>query len=441
MAQLSMAERRDLIGRYIDKAKVNWAHLGIAQLMKHRIVDRVLTVNFDPLLVRACALVGVFPGIYDFAASQYFNRSFISSQAVFHLHGQRSGLVVLNTTEEVRRLSTTLEPVFNDSINGRVCIVVGYSGENDPVFTQLTRISSFDNNLYWVCFKDSDPPSHVSEKLLVQGNDAFQINGFDADDFFVRLAQELDCFPPDFVGRPFSHLAELIGTVTAYSLPGHSTSVIDNANTQIADAIERFEGQSIAVGGEVEPPSSTKLVLKARNLLVAGKFEEVILMSAEYDEDPTTELAEVISLGYIGQAGVFYEEAKKKSGDEADRLFELASENCELALTINPGKYETLNNWGIVLSGHAKTKSGGEADQLFAQANEKYEAALRVNPQKHEAFRNFGISLTDQAQTKEGEEAEVLLAQAREQLEAADQIRREIERSSFELVWADAADD
>src|SRR5262245_36721234 len=58
MAALSHGERRDLLVEYIDHAKLNWAHIGIAQLMRHGYVDRVLTTNFDPLVVKACALLG-----------------------------------------------------------------------------------------------------------------------------------------------------------------------------------------------------------------------------------------------------------------------------------------------------------------------------------------------------------------------------------------------
>ena len=79
MAELLLAERHDLISQYIDNARLNWAHLAIAQLLKHGFVDRVLTVNFDPLVMRACALVGVFPAVYDFAASQYFQAGFYSA--------------------------------------------------------------------------------------------------------------------------------------------------------------------------------------------------------------------------------------------------------------------------------------------------------------------------------------------------------------------------
>jgi hypothetical protein len=57
MAALDRGVRRDLIAGYIDKAKINWAHLALAQLIENGFVDRVLTTNFDPLVSRACALV------------------------------------------------------------------------------------------------------------------------------------------------------------------------------------------------------------------------------------------------------------------------------------------------------------------------------------------------------------------------------------------------
>jgi NAD-dependent SIR2 family protein deacetylase len=72
MSQLLLSERRDLIAEYVDRAKINWAHLCIALLVQAGYVDRVLTTNFDLLVVRACAMLNEFPAIYDFAASQLF---------------------------------------------------------------------------------------------------------------------------------------------------------------------------------------------------------------------------------------------------------------------------------------------------------------------------------------------------------------------------------
>ncbi len=110
MAELPSGVRRDLIGKYVDQAKINWAHIAIAQLIKSGYVDRVLTPNFDPLVMRACALVGEFPAVYDFATSQQFKSAYLPEKAIFHLHGQRAGFSLLHTKQEVDSLSGALAP-------------------------------------------------------------------------------------------------------------------------------------------------------------------------------------------------------------------------------------------------------------------------------------------------------------------------------------------
>ncbi len=410
MAELSLADRHHLIGDYINKAKLNWAHLAIAQLFKHRYVDRVLTVNFDPLVMRACALVGVFPAVYDFAASQHFKPDFIARESVFYLHGQHTGFVLLNTRVEVEQLSERLGPVFTDSVRGHVWIVAGYSGENDPVFDHLAKVERYDNSLYWVCYKEQPPQKHVQERLLIDGKDCFCIQGFDADDFFVALAQGLDCFPPDFVQTPFTHLKNLLEPVLPYSLPGDDSSLEAIPKKLLGDAIEG-----------IERPAA--LALRARDLLLKGDYESVIAMEGDLKGTSTTELADVIALGYVSAGNEALSEARTKSGEEASRLLAQAVEKYEAALRIKPDKHEALNNWGNALVEKARTKTGEEAARLLAQAVEKYEAALKIKLDKHEALYNWGIALAAQARMKSGEEAARLWAQAGEKYEAALKIK------------------
>jgi hypothetical protein len=177
MAQLAPGERRDLIARYVDSAKINWAHLAIAQIVKNGFIDRILTTNFDPLVVRACALLGIFPAVYDFAASRLFEPAQIADPAVFYLHGQRTGFVLLNTKQECEDLSNLLEPVFHDATQGRVWLVAGYSGENDPVFGHLAKVPRFNYKLFWVGYGDNEPPAHVRDQLLVDGKYSFYVPG------------------------------------------------------------------------------------------------------------------------------------------------------------------------------------------------------------------------------------------------------------------------
>src|SRR5262245_21050068 len=54
MALLSINERRDLIKPYLEKAKVNWGHIALAQMVAEGFIARVLTVNFDLVLENAC---------------------------------------------------------------------------------------------------------------------------------------------------------------------------------------------------------------------------------------------------------------------------------------------------------------------------------------------------------------------------------------------------
>jgi len=189
MAATGPGQRRDLIADYVNQAQLNWAHLCIAQLIKHGYIHRVLTTNFDPLIVRACALLGVFPAIYDFAVSQHFKPAFIPTPAIFYLHGQHTGFVLMNTEEEVRKHSALLAPVFEDAGQGRVWLTVGYSGENDPVFQHLVKVSEFEYNLYWVGYENNELAKHVREELLIDGKSAFFVKGFDADRLLFRSNQ------------------------------------------------------------------------------------------------------------------------------------------------------------------------------------------------------------------------------------------------------------
>jgi len=218
MAALDRGVRRDLIGSYIDKAKINWAHLALAQLIENGFVDRVLTTNFDPLISRACALVNCFPAVYDFAASHVFNPDQVSERSVFHLHGQRDGFVLLNTRDEVNQHRRYIKPAFEDAHKGRIWIVVGYSGENDPVFDLLASVDTFEYGLYWIGFGKA-PPAHVVKRLLTSGRGTHFLGNWNADDFFVSLAQKLGCFPPRFVTKPFSHLKSIFSMLQDYKAP------------------------------------------------------------------------------------------------------------------------------------------------------------------------------------------------------------------------------
>src|SRR5512132_2265139 len=244
MGELSAADRHDLISEYIDKAKINWAHISIAQLMRASYVDRVLTTNFDPLVTRAWALLNFYPAVYDMAVVRKgFVADYVRDHAVFHLHGQRDGFVQLYRKDEVDALAAAIEPLFDDSARNRCWIVIGYSGANDPVFRALADRPEFPNRLFWVGFRDEQPSDEVKKALLDVDKDVHWISGYDPDNFLLQLASRLGCFPPGFFAKPFTHLMECFGSLAGFRLPGQDQDLdwAARARGWIEMAIEAFE--------------------------------------------------------------------------------------------------------------------------------------------------------------------------------------------------------
>ena len=377
MAQLSPSQQRDLIGKYVDRAQINWAHIAIAQLMKHGQVDRILTTNFDPLVVRACALVGEFPAVYDLAASQRFDPEKVPEKAVFYLHGQRTGFVLVNTQPDGEAQAERLAPVFEDAGRGHMWIVAGYSGENDPVFTTLAQISSFDYPLYWIGYKREAPPQHVKEKLLGPNKHAFYVNSGGADEFFIEIAKRLGCFPPEFVGRPFSHLDTLLERLTPFPLPDQAAEYDVRPRRLIRAAIKRYEprGEGAKPADEAVTPEDTAdfsaETLQATTALMTGDYERVLALQPESGRTMPAELVDSVSWAYVMQGNELKAQAERQQGEEADQLLAQAGEKFAAALEIKPDMHEALSNWGSALLVQSACKTGDEAERLWGEAEKR----------------------------------------------------------------------
>lgn len=423
MSELLLSERRDLIAEYVDQAKINWAHLCIALLVQAGYVDRVLSTNFDLLVVRACALLNEFPAIYDFAASQLFKAPDMPRKAVIYLHGQYTGFILINTEDDFERHTHLLEPVFEDAGRGRVWLVVGYSGENDPVFEHLARVPRFDNGLYWVGYQNGEPPPHVEQQLLKPAKDAFYVKGYDADSFFITLTQKLSIFPPRLLSQPFSHIKSAMEMLTPYVFPGQgSQEDVTSAPRQWIDkAIKQYELGELSGGA----------FAAALKLLLAGAYESVLDYRPEYDKNPSPELGGPLSWAYVMQGNALSAKAKTQPAREAETLLLEAEGKYKSALEIKRDMAEALNNWGNALADRARIKKEAEGDQLFREAAEKYKAALAIKPDMAEALFNWGNALLDHGGLKSGEEADPLFAEAATKYQSALALRPDMHEAWF----------
>ncbi len=423
MKQLSSAQRRNIVRDFIEGAKINWGHISVAQLIANKYVSRVLTTNFDPLVSRACAMINEFPAIYDFGAKQDYDPDYVPEKAIFHLHGQHTGFRLMNTDDETMEQFHHIRDVIRDCCKDRPLIVVGYSGECDPVFKYLAEIKEFNYPVYWVCYKDESPSQYVIENLLIEGKYASLIFGYDADDFFVRLAQCLDCFPPSFVARPFSHMNSCLDLLTPYRLPGSSaeTDATQEARDVISNAIVSFEYEvegANAQDGMQTSDDSAKLALLARSWLMAGEFDNVIAAVPTIHEI-SEELREPVSEAYHSKGMQLTALGMRNREEPGADFLRKACAQFEISLQVKPGNFSALNNWGVALMNLGVREPSGHATELLENACDKFEQSLRLKPDLHYALNNWGIALVNLGNRNTVNQSNALLGLAREKFELA----------------------
>ena len=104
-----------------------------------------------------------------------------------------------------------------------------------------------------------------SAELILSG-------GWDADDFFVTLAQKLQCFPPRFVTQPFSHLKSMFSMLTDYSAPRND--IEDEPNFRQT----RFDVASVVRPQLDNLIQSQEQSLSAEYHFLAGEYERVVTL-------------------------------------------------------------------------------------------------------------------------------------------------------------------
>jgi tetratricopeptide (TPR) repeat protein len=391
MEQLSPRDREKLLNQHIKDAKLNWAHLALAQLFTHQKIDRVLTVNFDPLLVKACALVNFFPAIYDLAGNNQFKPRRIAPQSIFFLHGQHTGFVMLNGTDELDEHKTKLTQIVQNTGVNRLWLVVGYSGEADPLLDVLAEQESFDGDLYWLGYEPTPSERLLNSRLFEKGRRAFYIGGQDADKCLAHLAQNLQCFPPSFLIRPFEHLRQIVEPIDFETGGPAALLMRDRLFLQLEFATQK------------ENSPEQQNISNAKSWLLAGEPHRVIEW---YEQLPnkTQEAMELVSWAHTLKGNILGIEAEDNQATNppiARNLWNKAGQEYTQALKIKPDMHEAAHSWGVALAVEANALSATDlpaARLLWSQAGQKYLQALAIKPDTHEAAYNWGNALADEAQ-------------------------------------------
>ena len=454
MAELDPGPQRDLIRSYIDKARLNWAHVGIGSLVANGYVDRLLTTNFDPLIAQGCAVFNEFPAVYDLTMSATLRFEDLPDKAVFHLHGQRNGFSLLNDPHELLQHRDVVEPLFRHAREGRSWIVVGYSGENDPLFELIQQNKRYDYALYWIG-REKEAPAHVQKFMgdaAITRCHYLQFAG--ADEFFVQLSHELGHFPPPFMNDPLGHMAGLLDRFTDFPTTATVSGVdflkeakhrIQSFQTQIdspdtgVDLLKEAKHLIKSYQSQIDDPATTKsseqAVVEALAAEGPGRasklWAEAILTSAA----PSPDIASLVALT---EGNRLFEAASVVPADSTQLLLDAAA-LYERAAKAKPDMHEALNNWGNALTQLARRSEGDAARALLQQASDKYAAALKIKPDKHTALHNWANALNELAQLSEGDTARALWQEAIEKYDATLALKPDMHETL--IGWGDALDE
>lgn len=448
MAALSQADRNRMLDLFLEGARLNWSHLCAAALLKEGCLQRVFTANFDPLLLRACALMGFFPNVYHLDQLAGLDPAQVGEPAVVYLRGQGAALTLLASDEAVKAHKERLAQAFAQAGARYLWLVVGYDGKGEPEYSQLAGVKIYEKDLYWVG-ETKEPADHLGQDLLRLGKNAYYVSPFTTDEFFIALSKSLDLFPPACVARPFTFLRGLLDNMLPFAITGQNT---DEANQVFQKplawaeaAIARFEqgdgeeleedeedGAGVKVGSErkakpsaaaapqKDGPPDGQVMDKIRTMFEAQRFKEVVDELSQYSKRALdNDTAYLLSRSHMMVGNGLLGAAKKKSRQEAMPILEDAVANYQQAVTLNPSCYQSLNNWGYALKFQAELHDGPKADRLLKQAVEKYEQALQVKPDSHQVFNNWGHALKMRADRHDGQTAEELLKEAISKYQAA----------------------
>lgn len=400
MSALSAQERRNLFSGYInnDKVKLNVTHIYLAQMLKEKLIDYVLTVNFDDLMLKACAMFNFIPPVYDVSILNDFTTTTFLEKSVTYLHGQHHGQWLLNAEGELTKVKESIPKIFERICNNRTWIVVGYSGE-DELVNEIARIGSFENELYWIGYNESPLSEQVKEKLFSNSRtNAYHIKGYDSDSFFLKLHSELNLKTPEIFNKPFSFLDKMMAQVTDILVDekNEHKSLFDNirnrmeiSKEQVLEAIETIENRD----------DENELIQEIIETTLKKDFSEEIAQKLRNQiKDEYTNASKALGHFYNSWGSFLLQQAEN---EKDDNKLEQSFKIIEQALELNPEDVSILNNWATILSELALVRKEKE---LYIKSLSIFEKASRLDPKNAVIYNNWGNVLIKGAKQENSKE-------------------------------------
>lgn len=394
MRRLTHSERDDLMRPYVQSAKTTATYLCLANLVRQRLVDVVLSVNFDWLVEQGLGHTNVRPYVYDMADSQHYQQGRIRPPAVIYLHGRFGGFNNVHTDDGMRKIQSRVTAVLKEQLSNRIVIVVGYSGLVDPVFETLcAEFASFDHGLYWVT-PDTAPPSHVLKGLLAEPDrQSYLLGSVDSDTFFAQIESAMGMPPLPILSDPLAHMRSTLDQIDdAVSAPvrikiDRLTEVPVTTHAAPAAGVRRTKPDDLR--------ATAAAAWETQDYAALAELAPFALTS----EDEVAR--QYVSWGVYNRATGRAEAALQKPGPERHTELLVARDEMKMALQVFPSLAEGYINLGLVLSYLSKSEhiNQAERDAFRREAESQFELAVDRAPAWAGPFDGLASVVTDMART------------------------------------------
>jgi len=401
----SSRARSDFISNAVKKGgnKLNWAHLLLAKMVEHKKVARILTTNFDPLMVQALAMTGQDIRTYDVRLHEGYEPRVLAAPTVVYLHGQVNSLWLVNSEKEAERARPTYTEVLKEAVGDSCLIVVGYSGASDLLFRCLDEnFNEYYNGLYWLNY--SPELGDDVRDFLSRHEGTNYLAGYSADKFMRDLViEEMSLSLPKFVRDPIGALKDTLDRITEF--PTEDGRGVGDPHKIAISLLEKAK-----VWAESLPETKALSVNEAALSKNWSAFEE---HRKTITPDPATMHSRVVGDGLLLRAesailGRHFEEALKYIQEA--RQFGVSKQSLLLVFE------------AIALSGKAVSEPATRESEL-AKAKDQFDAAIaeigkgsgpEANPRREvrrgNAYYNWAMTLWFHAlaQTQPTERAALL---------------------------------
>ena len=470
----SPLERAKRIKKYVDhsrddkgRIRINWTHLLLSAMVEKGYINRILTTNFDPLIVEALAVMGQPIRTYDLNSSGKYYPGTLDSASIIYLHGQVHSLFLANSPEEMRRLEALYPSVLQEAVQDSLLIVIGYSGNCDPVLNSLQKLPNFPCGLWWSHYGTTESELGDGVQRLFQnfGKDCHLAEGDDSDTFMRKLVLEgMKLNLPDEVLTPIKASRLMLERITPFPIKDFSGGDPVRESIEDLNSAEQYLGdqRSVKIGmaaisedwnefnklrhgispnpdSRISQAIGDGLLQLATKMREKGDFDSSITLLIEANayglkESNRAWLPTIWGNSLIGQAIL------KGDSDDGNRLFAEAYQKFSEALQIKPDMHEAFCNWGVALSNQATSKDDTEdGNRLFAEAYQKFAEALRIKPEKYEALNNWGAALIIQASLKKDKEESIQLFEvAYQKLTEALLLKPDYQRAYYNIACLEA---